>query len=199
MDRYFLRAISLPLQFDLKTGLNSIGRNQTNDYRVPEASVSSFHCEVTVDNEGVHVHDLQSTNGTFVDDERISDMRINVGQVLQLGTVTFRLEREEIVIRIPKVAAEPTQATSEILPLEDGQFPCRRNPALPATHQCEKCDCHFHISSIRGMRMASGKKQLLFCPECDGPCLPIPGAANAKKGSFLGSLTKTIAMGWRRK
>src|SRR5262245_25494684 len=116
MVRYYLRGITLPLTLDLHTGLNTVGRNQTNDFRIPEPSVSSFHCEITISESGCRVRDLQSTNGTFIDDEPVLEAGIEAGQVLQLGTVTLRLEAEEVQIRVPSLSAPAAPAVPATLP-----------------------------------------------------------------------------------
>jgi len=199
MTRYHLRGITLPLSYDLHSGLNTIGRNPTNDFRVPEASVSSFHCELEVLDSGVFVRDLQSTNGTFINDQPVEQSQIFQENVLQLGTVTFRLEALDVEIRVPKVtpivAPEPKQTV-----LEDGRAACCRNPQIPATHRCVQCSATFHVSNIRGMRLSGGTTGLLFCPDCNGACEAIPGAMDpVKSKSLLGRLTQTMKLGWKRK
>src|SRR5262245_52739338 len=114
MVRYYLRGITMPLTLDLHTGLNTVGRNQTNDFRISEASVSSFHCELTVGEDGVRVRDLQSTNGTFINDEPISEGILQSGHVLQIGTVTLRLECEEVQIRVPTTTPAPAHAAPAV-------------------------------------------------------------------------------------
>jgi hypothetical protein len=199
MTRYYLRGITLPLSYDLHSGLNTIGRNPTNDFRVSEVSVSSFHCEVEVLDSGVFVRDLQSTNGTFINDQPVEQAQLLQESVLQLGTVTFRLEAVNVEIRVPQVtivaAPEPKQPL-----LEDGRAACCRNPQIPATHHCVQCSATFHVSNIRGMRLSGGTSGLLFCPDCNGACEAIPGAMDpVKSKSLLGRLTQTVMLGWKRK
>ena len=200
MVRYFLRGIALPIAYDLHSGLNTLGRNPTNDLRIHEASVSSFHCEVTVNDDGtVAVRDLQSTNGTFIDDQPVDEAPLQVGQVLQLGVVTLRLELEQVEIHVPvpPLAAEPPKVATT---LPDGRLACYRKPELAATHRCTQCNLPFYISSLRGMRLSGGASVLLFCPECDGKCEAIPGVGDRKtKQSLIGRLTQTIMLGWKKK
>lgn len=199
MVRYILRGITQSLTLDLRTGLNTIGRNPTNDFRVPEASVSSFHCEIEVSETAILVRDLQSTNGTFIDDQPVVEQVLMPGQVVQFGTVTFRLEQEDITIFIPRPVI-PTAVALKPVVRKDGFFACTRNPTLIATHRCTKCTLPFHKSSLRGMQLAGGSSPpMLFCPECDGPCEAIPYTEGVKKKSFLGSLSQTISLGWRKK
>lgn len=199
MVRYILRGITHSLNLDLRTGLNTIGRNPTNDFRVSEASVSGFHSEIEVSEATILVRDLQSTNGTFIDDQPVVEQALKPGQVVQFGTVTFRLEQEEIKIFVPQPVMPPAVAPKPVV-REDGFFACTRNPTMIATHRCTKCTLPFHKSSLRGMQLAGGSKTpLLFCPECDGSCEAIPHVDEVKKKSFLGSLSQTISLGWLKK
>lgn len=199
MVRYILRGVTQPLNLDLRTGLNTLGRNPTNDFRIPDASVSSFHCEIEVSETGVLVRDLQSTNGTFIDDRPVTEQILHPGQILQLGTVPFHLELERIEIHVPQ-PVNPTEAAPQAVVREDGLLACTRNTALVATHRCTQCTLPFHKSSLRGVRIAGGSKSaLLFCPECDGACEAMPGMVEVKKKSFFSSLSQTIPLGWLKK
>ena len=67
MERLVLSLVGKPFALELNTGLNRRGRNATKDFRIADASISSFHCEIVLapDNT-VHVRDLASTNGTYI-------------------------------------------------------------------------------------------------------------------------------------
>jgi len=114
MERLVLSWVDKPFAFDLMPGLNRIGRNPTNDFRVPDASISSFHCEVMLSPDNtVHIRDLASTNGTYIDGVQALDGTLKPGQVLRLGSVEFRLEvasiAEPVVPAASTVAADNTQ------------------------------------------------------------------------------------------
>ena len=100
------------MSIELRPGLNRIGRNPTNDFRVPEASVSSFHCEISLEGKTVSVRDLGSTNGTFVSGLRIRESLLTTGQIVKLGNAEFRLEETNAeVIELP-LGAEHNQDTA---------------------------------------------------------------------------------------
>lgn len=200
MVRFILQGISHPIQLHLQQGLNTLGRNPANSHPVPEASISSFHCEIDIRESDVVLRDLQSTNGTFVDDRPVAEARVEPGSTLRLGTLGFRLQREEFEIKVPelpKTTSEPARLQKATLP--DGTPACSRNPALAATHLCRKCDLPFHSSNLRGVRLTSGSRQLLFCPECDSPCDPLgPESAKPKKTSLFGKLSQTLFLGRKK-
>jgi pSer/pThr/pTyr-binding forkhead associated (FHA) protein len=79
---------------ELKAEKTTIGRLEDNDFSIPEASVSSHHCEVLLRGNDVVVRDLNSTNGTFLGAERVTEIVLKPGQVLRLGQVEMRLETD---------------------------------------------------------------------------------------------------------
>jgi hypothetical protein len=78
--------------YDLKVDRTTVGRVDDNAFSIPEASVSSHHCEIILRGNDVVVRDLNSTNGTFVNGERVSEAVLKPGQVLRLGQLEMRLE-----------------------------------------------------------------------------------------------------------
>lgn len=78
--------------YELKTDRTTVGRVDDNAFAIPEPSVSSHHCEILLKGNDVVVKDLDSTNGTFVNDERITEAVLRAGQILRLGQLEMRLE-----------------------------------------------------------------------------------------------------------
>jgi len=68
-----------------------IGRTPPADIVLPHKSVSREHCLIGLANDELLVTDLNSTNGTFIDDVRITRSTIlPVGSILRLGQVSLR-------------------------------------------------------------------------------------------------------------
>ena len=78
--------------FELKGAKTTVGRVPDNDFQIPEASVSSHHCELHLQGKDVLVKDLDSTNGTFINGERVTETLLKAGQILRLGMIEMRLE-----------------------------------------------------------------------------------------------------------
>jgi pSer/pThr/pTyr-binding forkhead associated (FHA) protein len=109
MERLVLSWVGKPLAFDLMPGLNRLGRNPTNDFRIGDASISGFHCELTLERDNrLHVRDLASTNGTYIDGVQIADAELRPGQMLRLGTVELQLEK--VTVAEPVHTPEPVLA-----------------------------------------------------------------------------------------
>jgi hypothetical protein len=199
MDRYVLVGLSVPARFELEPGFNTIGRNATNDFRIHDANVSSFHCEVVVGSDALMVHDLGSTNGTFVDGQRIDECRILPNQILRLGGIELRLEAQPQPDPLPRVAIPSTSVPSAAIPanLADGHPACRSHPAVHAVYRCARCQKFYCTECVHVLRLAGGHIRV-FCPGCSGICesLQLPEGITApqptKKPSVFGRLTQTI-------
>ena len=94
-DRYSLRFISGKYQggeFPLKTqGEVIIGRSSELDMVLVEDMVSRQHAKITIHREHVYIQDMGSTNGTFVNGEKIKKVRLSEGDRVLIGTSIIKL------------------------------------------------------------------------------------------------------------
>src|SRR5262245_55321647 len=75
-----------------------IGRDPQCHLRPASAVISKRHCAVITKNGKVYLRDFDSTNGTFVNDERVVNQReLKNGDVLKIGPVVFKLQLEGAV------------------------------------------------------------------------------------------------------
>src|SRR5580692_2424763 len=91
-----------------------IGREQDCHLRPNSELVSRHHCVFTVDDFSVHVRDLGSTNGTFVNDQRVrGEILLNSGDRIRVGKLDF-----ELAIGEPVAAATARKGgdSSQLLP-----------------------------------------------------------------------------------
>ena len=73
----------------------TLGRATGADFIVDAALVSRVHCRVTALPSGeLEVKDLESTNGTFVNGERIEQARLSSGDRIQVGRLELVALRE---------------------------------------------------------------------------------------------------------
>ena len=81
--------------YELKVDRTTVGRVSDNAFEIPEASVSSHHAEILLRGNDVVIRDLDSTNGTFINGEKITEAVLKPGQTLRFGTVEMRLDTGE--------------------------------------------------------------------------------------------------------
>src|SRR5208282_1775366 len=88
----------------------TIGRVDDNTFPIPDGSVSSHHCEVLLRGTDVVIHDLNSTNGTFVNGHQVTgEAVLKPGQILRLGQVEIRLEDTSAQKDAPKKMPDQTK------------------------------------------------------------------------------------------
>jgi adenylate cyclase len=63
----------------------TLGRAIGNDVVLDDREVSKFHAEITVEGGAFTLRDLNSSNGTYVNGKRVSQHRLNAGDVVELG------------------------------------------------------------------------------------------------------------------
>src|SRR5437867_11667456 len=81
--------------YELKVDRTTVGRVEDNSFQIPEASVSSHHAEILLRGNDVVIKDLNSTNGTFINGEKITESVLKPGQTLKFGQVELRLEGKD--------------------------------------------------------------------------------------------------------
>ena len=82
--------------FRLPSGsVKTIGRSTGAEFILDAPLVSRLHCQLSATNEAVQVKDLDSTNGTFVNGERITSATLRAGDVLKVGRVDLRISKTD--------------------------------------------------------------------------------------------------------
>ena len=92
---------------DLTVDRTTIGRVEDNTFHIADASVSSHHCEVHLRGAEILIRDLNSTNGTFINNEKISEAVLKPDQTLRLGQVEIKLDAGAGVTSAPPVPGAP--------------------------------------------------------------------------------------------
>ncbi len=98
--------------FPLAAGENVVGRDPRCDVWVEASGVSRRHACVDVGTDKTTIADLESSNGTFVAGERITEPRVLAdGDVIELGaaTLTFRAWSDERAARTERVVRAPRE------------------------------------------------------------------------------------------
>lgn len=82
--------------FPLKMGENSVGRSETCDVHLPHQALSREHAVIEVKRGSVAVRDSGSTNGTYVDSEKVTDrVELKPGAKIRFGSVEGQIFWED--------------------------------------------------------------------------------------------------------
>ncbi|MCV7410408.1 hypothetical protein AWC05_20880 [Mycobacterium florentinum] len=79
--------------YQLRDGSNIVGRGQDAQFRLPDTGVSRRHLEIRWDGQVALLSDLNSTNGTTVNNAPVQEWQLADGDVIRLG-------HSEIIVRI---------------------------------------------------------------------------------------------------
>lgn len=99
------------LSHDLQDEKTTVGRLADNSLQIDDGSVSSCHAEIVKELDAFHLHDLGSTNGTFVNGEQVTDAVLRHGDEVRFGTIECVFHGEEEVPDQPLPAS--TSASAE--------------------------------------------------------------------------------------
>jgi hypothetical protein len=81
--------------YDLRRdGSTSMGRARANDIVIDDVACSNEHCRIRPEEGRFVLHDLQSTNGTFVNERRVTSHSLEAGDVVQVGETHLTFWRE---------------------------------------------------------------------------------------------------------
>ena len=85
--RLIVRQGPLPGQiFELNKDEVNIGRDISNDFVINDAEVSRKHARLTMEGDQYKIEDLNSTNGTYIDGQRlIGPHMMAIGEVIMFG------------------------------------------------------------------------------------------------------------------
>jgi len=74
--------------------IKTVGRATRADFILDAALVSRLHCRFTARESGeLEIEDLRSTNGTFVNEQRVRRQPLAPGDLIRIGRVKLKVEQ----------------------------------------------------------------------------------------------------------
>lgn len=73
------------MTFVLKEGVTTVGRHPESDIFLNDVTVSRHHCRFITDGPALRVEDSGSTNGIYVDGERVDEAVLSAGDRVFIG------------------------------------------------------------------------------------------------------------------
>lgn len=114
------RGVQGEREFELTLVQSTIGRSPDNDIPIPDPEVSRRHAQIVQRGSGYAIVDLGSTNGTFVNDVRVTELTpLQHGDLIRLGDaidVRFFQGRDQATILDRPLLATPDDEDTAPLP-----------------------------------------------------------------------------------
>jgi len=98
--------------FDVNVDRTTVGRVEENTFQISDPSVSSRHAEILLQGADLLIRDLNSTNGTFINGEKITEAVLKPGQTLRFGQVELRID-DGRPVETSSVSAAPAAASKK--------------------------------------------------------------------------------------
>jgi predicted component of type VI protein secretion system len=125
--------------FELTKEVTMLGRDVTNDIPLGDAEISRQHARLTRTPGGMVLEDLGSTNGTFVNGDRLASPRVlQRGDMVGLGenvTLMFDAPAPEAAATVMGAAARGPMARSAPPPPMAAAAPMAAAPMAPASEE----------------------------------------------------------------
>jgi pSer/pThr/pTyr-binding forkhead associated (FHA) protein len=109
---------------ELKAEHTTVGRVEDNIFQITDASVSSHHAEIILRGAEVLIKDNNSTNGTYINGEKISEAVLQPGQTLRFGQVELKLDDGKPVAASAPSAPAPAAAAASSKQVDTVSIPC---------------------------------------------------------------------------
>ncbi len=168
-----------------------LGRSVTgaHDLALPEdTALSRIHCRLWVDGDNLHIEDV-STNGTWVDGQRIERREVDDGAVLRVGESLLVLRREQVELEAPTLrglegmapamrtlrASIPRLARADFPVLLQGESGTGRAQVAQSIHRLSGRSGALRTSDCRGMSSTEAVDELRGTATTTGLLRGTPG------------------------
>jgi pSer/pThr/pTyr-binding forkhead associated (FHA) protein len=174
ISEWMLKANSAPLvgQFFQVNHSFTIGRDEKADIVVPLSFISRIHVKLVIKKEKLYVEDASSSNGTYVNDEKIKACELRNNDELRLDEFSFLVvgpelveqhkprtivrEKKEILDRIKKTATKsqnkPDLASGKVFLHDIDKHSAGKVYEIVRTHN--------HLSKMLGHHLSTSEKSV---------------------------------------
>lgn len=115
LPKFVIRGVSGPYfgkTYPLR-GTTVLGRHADCDIRINSEGISRRHAEIVVTNDGLLVRDLNSSNGTFVNGEKVTEAQLKVGDEVRFDALRFLVQNPALP---DKPGAPRSKASHKVSP-----------------------------------------------------------------------------------
>jgi pSer/pThr/pTyr-binding forkhead associated (FHA) protein len=122
--------------FPLKGKSAVVGRREDCDLRIPLPAISRRHCKFLKSDSGLELKDLASSNGTFVNNQRVQETILKAGDRVVVGPVVFVVQidgdpEDPKPVRTRLTKAPPPPKAGVVTPDKVAAAPASRPASVP--------------------------------------------------------------------
>ncbi|MBI4542426.1 MAG: FHA domain-containing protein [Gemmatimonadetes bacterium] len=173
-DAFKLVSTSGDQSVDVKPGVTlTVGRAVSSDVPIYDPTISRQHAQITADDGGVHVKDLGSSNGTFLNGSRVTDVVATPNDIVMFGKVSFYVRE----------VAKPAQPGAG--PPSAGGFPAPKPAAATIVRHLP--------AAAEGMDLAGRVQRLSGGAPAEEAAATAETARSAKKLELLLEISKALS------
>lgn len=129
--------------YPLSSNVTVIGRRHDCDLRIPLIPVSRRHCKLSKNDNAIKIHDLESSNGTFINGKRITEATVNPGDYIRVGPITFAIQvdgQPENIAPPKKKKKKPASKKPENIPKPEPEQKLETEPQTKETDEITLSD-----------------------------------------------------------
>jgi len=125
----------------------TVGRHNSNTVVITNATCSGTHAEVRWKRGRLTVEDLHSSNGTYVNDQRIDASTLSSGDVVRFGSIAFEVtgdtevsmdDSDQPLLYADTIESPAIDESGEPIP-QSGPAQCDMHPHVAAIKSCDEC------------------------------------------------------------
>jgi cell division protein FtsB len=135
----------------------TVGRLPENTIQIVDRIVSSTHAELVLEGDHYHLRDLDSTNGTFVDGQFVTDYHLRAPCKIAFGTVECEFDPANAAAGADGAAVETLPTRAELNALK------QENEKLTA----QVASLREELDALRKVRPVSGEEAALAIPKSE--------------------------------
>jgi len=137
--------------YELSQEYTHVGRSANNEIPLPYPSISNRHCIFIHSGPDIVLRDLNSSNGTYVNGEIISEVILRPGDMIQMGSVMMKFEpgvkrpkltKQEVAPKVEQGKLK-TEGAAGTLYYQTVKMPQNVGRAAPAKTNKTKDDSEF--------------------------------------------------------
>lgn len=82
--------------FSLHKQTTVVGRREDCDVRIPLGEISRKHCRLIKGDDELKIEDLGSSNGTYINGQRVQGTTLSPGDTIKIGSVVFVVQLDGV-------------------------------------------------------------------------------------------------------